>query len=65
MSEADVVGLRRGYYAAVSFMDSLVGQLLDRVDALGLAEDTLVSFHADHGWQLGEVRIVLLCLPSA
>ncbi|XP_065192923.1 iduronate 2-sulfatase-like [Sycon ciliatum] len=54
MSHADVVGLRRGYYAAVSFMDSLVGTVLDRLDKLGLKDNTVVSFHADHGWQLGE-----------
>ncbi|XP_065192922.1 iduronate 2-sulfatase-like isoform X2 [Sycon ciliatum] len=54
MSHSDIVGLRRGYYAAVSYIDAQVGTLLDHLDTLGLAENTVVSFHSDHGWQLGE-----------
>ncbi len=46
--------LRRAYYSAVSYTDSLVGQLLDKLDQLGLAKNTVVSFLGDHGWQLGE-----------
>ena len=46
--------LRRAYYAATSFMDSLVGEVLAELETLNLANDTIVSFHADHGWQLGE-----------
>jgi iduronate 2-sulfatase len=46
--------IRRGYYAAVSFLDFEVGRLLDGLDRLGLAEMTAVLFHSDHGWKLGE-----------
>ena len=46
--------MRRAYYAATSFTDSLVGEILDSLKNLGLADNTIVSFHADHGWQLGE-----------
>ena len=46
--------LRRDYYAAISWTDSRIGALLDELDALGLANDTAVVFHADHGWSLGE-----------
>ena len=46
--------LRRAYYAAISDTDSLIGRVLDELDKLGLANDTIVSFNADHGWQLGE-----------
>ncbi|MCG3180329.1 MAG: Choline-sulfatase [Phycisphaerae bacterium] len=45
---------RRGYYAMASYVDHLVGQLLDRLDALRLADDTLVLFLSDHGEMLGE-----------
>ena len=36
----------KGYFAAVTAMDANVGRLLDRLDALGLAEETLVVFRA-------------------
>ena len=42
------------YYAAVSWVDSRVGAVLDELDALDLAESTLVIMHSDHGWNLGE-----------
>ena len=45
--------LLRGYYAAVSAMDAGVGQLLDRLEELGIAEDTLVIFTADNGMNMG------------
>ncbi|XP_062507887.1 iduronate 2-sulfatase-like [Corticium candelabrum] len=46
--------LRRGYYAATTYMDSLVGKVLDELDRLGLSNDTIVALHGDHGYQLGE-----------
>lgn len=48
--------LRRGYYAAVAFTDFEVGRILDELDTLGLADDTAVILHADHGWKLGKVQ---------
>lgn len=45
--------LLRGYYAAVSAMDAGVGRLLDRLEELGLAENTLVIFTADNGMNMG------------
>lgn len=45
---------RRGYYAAVSYMDWNVGKVLQAVADLGYSNDTIISFHADHGYQIGE-----------
>jgi arylsulfatase A-like enzyme len=39
-------------------MDREVGRLLDAVDARGLADDTFVVFHSDHGESLGEQGLV-------
>ena len=45
---------RRAYYAAVSYVDENVGKILDALEAEGMANDTIVVFHADHGYSLGE-----------
>ena len=45
---------RRSYYAAAAYSDSLLGELLQELDALGVADQTAVVLTADHGWGLGE-----------
>ena len=42
--------MRRGYYAAVSYTDWLTGNLLDALDATGLANSTVVTIMGDHGY---------------
>lgn len=42
------------YDAEIRFTDEQIGRVLDEVDALDLADDTLVVFTADHGESLGE-----------
>lgn len=44
----------RAYLAATSFVDAQVGRILDELDDLGLADDTIVIFTSDHGYMLGE-----------
>ncbi len=46
--------LRHGYYACVSYVDALVGRLLDELTKLKLAENTVVVLWGDHGLHLGE-----------
>jgi iduronate 2-sulfatase len=45
---------KRGYYAAISFVDAQIGRVLDAVDRMGLWENTVVVFWSDHGYHLGE-----------
>jgi choline-sulfatase len=42
-----------GYFAAVTAMDAGIGRVLDRIDALGLKEGTLVIFMSDNGMNCG------------
>lgn len=42
------------YDANVRFVDDHVGKVLDRAEELGLLEDALIVFTADHGESLGE-----------
>ena len=44
----------RSYFSAVSFVDQLVGRLLDTLDRLKLADRTIVVLFGDHGWLLGQ-----------
>ena len=46
--------LIQGYRAATSYSDAQVGRVLDELDRLGLAENTIVVLWGDHGWSLGE-----------
>jgi choline-sulfatase len=45
---------RHGYYAAISYLDERVGEVLAALRDAGLADDTIVAFTADHGEMLGE-----------
>jgi len=53
--DANLLMTMRAYYAAaVSFIDSWVGHILDALERLGLRENTLVLYMADHGEYLGD-----------
>jgi iduronate 2-sulfatase len=54
IGEEDQKRMIRAYYASVTFMDAQVGLVLDALQRLGLADDTIVVLFGDHGWQLGE-----------
>jgi arylsulfatase A-like enzyme len=46
--------LIHGYYASVTYMDALIGELIKGLDDLGLRENTTIVFWSDHGYFLGE-----------
>ena len=45
---------RRAYLASTAFVDAQIGRVLARLEALGLADRTIVLLTGDHGYQLGE-----------
>lgn len=53
-SEAHQRELIHGYYAAVSFVDSLVGDLMAELEKTGEADNTIIVFWGDHGFHLGD-----------
>jgi iduronate 2-sulfatase len=44
----------QAYYACVSFVDAQVGRLLDALEELEMADNTIVVLWSDHGYHLGE-----------
>ena len=46
--------LIHGYYASVSYMDALIGELIKELDDLGLRDNTTIILWSDHGYFLGE-----------
>ena len=46
--------LIHGYYACVAYIDAQIGKILDQLERLGLAENTIIALWGDHGWHLGD-----------
>lgn len=46
------------YYGMVSLMDKYIGKILDKLDSLGMAEDTIVVFTTDHGHFFGHHGLI-------
>lgn len=45
--------LVHGYYASTSYVDAQIGHVLDALDRLGLAKNTIVMLWGDNGFSLG------------
>ena len=46
--------LIHGYYASVSYMDAMIGKLIEGLEDSGLRENTTIVLWSDHGYFLGE-----------
>src|SRR5699024_12199046 len=42
------------YYGMISMMDKYIGKILDQLDELGIADNTIVVFTTDHGYFFGQ-----------
>lgn len=45
---------KHGYYASISYVDAQIGKIVQVLDDLGLADNTIIVLLGDHGWHLGE-----------
>ena len=52
-----VIDLKHGYYACISFVDYLIGIINDELEYLGLDDNTIIVITSDHGFHLGEQQI--------
>jgi iduronate 2-sulfatase len=55
--EAFATELRRTYAGSISYMDEQVGRVMKELEALNLADNTIVVVWSDHGYLLGEHQI--------
>lgn len=44
----------RGYYTAITGMDHYIGKIVDKLEAQGLADNTIIVFCGDNGMNLGQ-----------
>ena len=54
MSEDTTRILKHGYYASVSYVDALLGNLISHMKKIGIYENTIIIIWGDHGWKLGD-----------
>jgi iduronate 2-sulfatase len=49
--------LIHGYYASTSFVDAQIGKVIQELDRLKLAHNTIIVLWGDHGFHLGDLGI--------
>jgi choline-sulfatase len=54
LTDEEKRGIVAAYYTSVEYLDKNVGLVLEAIDRLGLAENTLVVYVGDHGYLLGD-----------
>ncbi|WP_066018561.1 sulfatase-like hydrolase/transferase [Endozoicomonas atrinae] len=53
-TEEQVRGLRRGYYANVTYIDNKVGELINILKETGQLDNTVIIYTSDHGTMMGK-----------
>lgn len=53
-ADEDILRSRRAYYGSISYLDEMIGRILEVLESLGQADNTAIVFTSDHGEMLGE-----------
>ncbi len=54
ITEERIRAARHAYYGNISYVDDLIGRVLDTLERIGQTHNTLIVFCSDHGDMLGE-----------
>lgn len=54
LDEATQRELIHGYYACIAYIDAQIGAILDELETLNIADNTIVALWGDHGFHLGD-----------
>ena len=54
VSDAEILRARTAYWALVTRLDAMIGEVLTALRENGLADNTLIVYSSDHGEQVGE-----------
>lgn len=54
ISDEEMMNARAAYFANVSFLDEIIGDMLVRLDREGLLDNTIIIYSSDHGEMAGE-----------
>jgi choline-sulfatase len=54
VSNVDVRAARRGYFANISYIDDMIGEIIATLETLRQFDNTVIMFTSDHGDFLGE-----------
>jgi iduronate 2-sulfatase len=54
LTEEQILEMRHGYFANISYLDAQLGKVLDALDKSGQADNTIITFVGDHGYHIGE-----------
>jgi len=57
INDEQVLDAFQGYYGNIAFCDAMFGEVLDALDELGLRDETLIVYTADHGEMLYRHRL--------
>ncbi len=48
----------QSYLASISYMDAMLGRILDAIESSAIADDTVIMWWSDNGYQLGEKETI-------